>query len=253
MRKFFNGYMANTNSRRRRDVFERGTYAPTPLGRALFVGLRSIDPFIQYSILASDLGLKVAQYFGGTVDPIPTPTNALRPWPYSHVLLAMTVTSLLKQIYWVVFLSDDPMRPSLAILVGILNLLLNSINSLLFTTSTHISSDASIPEKRVILGCTLYLIGIFLEFASEVERKNFKRNPENKGKLCTKGFWRLARHINYGGFTVWRCGSAIYAGGWTWGVIVGIFFWWRFTSEAVPLLEEYCEKKVSNYRLHFGA
>ena len=255
--------MANTNSRRRRDIFERGTYAPTPWGRALFVGLRLLEPFIQYSILTSDLRSKISQYCGGTVDPygapvssIPAPTNALRPWPHAHILLAMSITSLLKQNHWVLFLSNEPMPPPLAIRVAVLNVLLNSINSLLFiwsTTCMHISSDASIPDKRVILGCTLYLIGIFLEWASEVERKNFKRKPENKGKPCTKGFWRLARHINYGGFIIWRCGYAIYAAGWTWGATIGIFFWWNFTSRAVPVLEEYCAKKVSNCRVLISA
>lgn len=49
----------------------------------------------------------------------------------------------------------------------------------------------------------LFLVGSALNTGSELQRKRFKADPGNRGKLYTGGLFRLARHINYFGDLLW--------------------------------------------------
>ena len=50
----------------------------------------------------------------------------------------------------------------------------------------------------------VWLIGFSFEAGGDYQLARFKSNPENKGKLLTKGFWKYTRHPNYfGDATVW--------------------------------------------------
>lgn len=50
----------------------------------------------------------------------------------------------------------------------------------------------------------LWLCGMFFETLADYQLWQFKRKPENHGKLLTSGLWRLTRHPNYfGEFLIW--------------------------------------------------
>ena len=102
-----------------------------------------------------------------------------------------------------------------------------------------------------MLGLGLYTVGIITEFASEVDRKRFKDKPENEGKPYGGGLWSWATNINYGGYTLWRTGYAVSAAGLPWGVAVGAWFLYDFTSRAIPSLDRYCTEKVCLFVLLF--
>ncbi len=114
----------------------------------------------------------------------------------------MSIGSALKQIIWILYISNEPMYPGGASMICAFNTVFNSINSLLAT--------ASLPHQylpqQVYLGGAMYLVGIFLELVSELQRKRFKDDPANKGKPYAGGLFSLARSINYGGYTLWRGG-----------------------------------------------
>jgi len=74
---------------------------------------------------------------------------------------------------------------------------------------------------------------------SELQRKSFKDDPHNKGKLFTGGLFALAHHINYFGYLVWRTGLALASGSIFWGVFMGLFILYDFQSRGVPVLQEY--------------
>lgn len=97
-----------------------------------------------------------------------------------------------------------------------------------------------------IIGVGAYVLGMATESISEIQRKNFKADPRNAGKPYTGGLFGLARHINYGGYTVMRAGYALATGGWMWSAFVGAFFFRDFATRGVPVLDEYCSKSVSN-------
>ena len=49
------------------------------------------------------------------------------------------------------------------------------------------------------LGGLVWMIGFFFEAVGDFELKRFKRKPDNKGKIMTRGLWKYTRHPNYFG------------------------------------------------------
>ena len=50
----------------------------------------------------------------------------------------------------------------------------------------------------------LWTVGFVFEAVGDYQLKQFKGNPENKGKVLTTGLWRFTRHPNYfGEFCIW--------------------------------------------------
>jgi len=55
-----------------------------------------------------------------------------------------------------------------------------------------------------IIGATLFVIGLITEAISDQQKFSFRNNPENRGKWCQVGFWKISRHPNYfGEITLW--------------------------------------------------
>jgi protein-S-isoprenylcysteine O-methyltransferase Ste14 len=236
---------------KKKDLIARGDYTPTPAGKATFFLLRGIEPVLQYSILAHGLGTSVLHRVGlRTLPPgLPARTgialiDGLGLSPYRLVLLGMAVGAAVKQNIWVTALSGEPMPVTGAVAVGLFNAVFNSLSTYAFlTTATSASTEADFPQPALLIGSSLYVVGIVTELVAEIQRKRFKADPNNKGKAYTGGLWSFARHINYGGYTIWRAGYAMVGGGYTLGALVGAFFAWDFTQRAIPILNEYCEKR----------
>jgi len=54
------------------------------------------------------------------------------------------------------------------------------------------------------IGLLVWVLGFFFESVGDAQLAKFISNPENKGKLMTKGLWRYSRHPNYfGEVTQW--------------------------------------------------
>lgn len=102
------------------------------------------------------------------------------------------------------------------------------------------------PSLRTILGVLLFGIGITIETMSELQRRGFKGDRRNVGKPFKGGLFGLARNINYGGHVLWKMGNALSAGGFVWGGLAGGGYFYDFATRGVPVLDEYCEKKVCN-------
>jgi steroid 5-alpha reductase family enzyme len=61
--------------------------------------------------------------------------------------------------------------------------------------------DIGIPD---ITGIIFWLTGFVFEAGGDYQLAVFKANPENKGKVLDKGFWKYTRHPNYfGDSAVW--------------------------------------------------
>ncbi|KAF2269341.1 hypothetical protein CC78DRAFT_612336 [Lojkania enalia] len=236
---------------KKRDLISRGDNTPTPGGKALFVILRSLDPLLQYSILAHGTGTPLLHRLGLRTLPPGLPTNTsisfidgLGLSPYRLVLLGMAVGSAVKQNIWVMALSGEPMDVRNAVSISAFNTVVNGLNQYAFLLSaTSASTESNFPQYPLIVGSALYVTGILAELIAEAQRKRFKADPKNKGKPYTGGLWSLARHINYGAYTIWRAGYATAAGGWIFGAIIGSMFFSDFATRAVPILNKYCEKR----------
>lgn len=66
------------------------------------------------------------------------------------------------------------------------------------------SKDASEMNWLEIIGIGIWLIGFSFEAGGDWQLSRFKADPNNRGKLLDKGFWRVTRHPNYfGDAAVW--------------------------------------------------
>lgn len=241
------------------DLIQRGSYKSTPGGTALFVGIRALDPLLQYGILAHGVGSNLLDAVGLGARPLPLAPlrtgvhliDALNLSAPRLALLSMAAGSAIKQIHWLTRLSREEFPVRAALTVGIFNTVVNSINTLAFCSAVlttaappHDISESSLAPSA-IAGVVLYVVGIAVEWISEVQRARFKADPANAGKPYTGGLWSLARHINYGGYSLWRAGFAMTGGGWAMGAFFGIFYLWDFATRAIPVMDQYCSGRVS--------
>ncbi len=231
---------------------------------ATFIGLRAADVIIQYKLLqpggwgsalfaktgitsiipgaSIDTGIGLIDQFG-----LPAP---------QLLLLVLSAGSASKQIFWLSTISNERFPLSSAFVVATFNLVINTVNSLLFLSAatTSVSSPplpgTSIPYPYVV-GPILFLLGIFTEAYSEIQRKSFKNDPRNQGKVCRSGLWSLARHINYGGYTIWRAAYTLASTGIVGGLVSGVVWGLNFAGQAVPELDAYCSKRYGEQWVAF--
>jgi protein-S-isoprenylcysteine O-methyltransferase Ste14 len=244
---------------RSKDNIQRGIKEPSAIGTACFVGSRALDPFLQYGILSKGYGSNAIAKLGGEVLPQGPPLVTNTPLdsliglsPYRSILFGMSVGSMLKQNIHCTTIMQEQMPPQFGLMVGAFNAVFNSLNSLFFVCAqTSASTNGEhFPQTPLIVGSSLYVLGMALEFGSEIQRHAFKKDRKNKGQVYEGGLFSLSRHINYFGYTLWRTGYAIAAGGWTWGAVTASWFVYDFNFRGIPVLNHYLEEKVSLQHKH---
>ncbi|MCJ1455121.1 hypothetical protein MMC28_005475 [Mycoblastus sanguinarius] len=231
---------------------------PSPLGTSLFVGLRAADVVLQYSILQRGWGAQLIQNLGGSAVAFSTPREPplayLGLGPYPAIMSALALGSSTKQILWILGVSEQEMTPAAAVVISVFNTVVNTLNTMFslwtltsaapqMATQSASITDVITSSPLIMVGLTLYVVGISTELFSEVQRKSFKNKPENKGKPYGGGLWSWATNINYGGYTLWRAGYAVAAGGLPWGAVVGAFQFHDFVSRGIPVLDRYCTER----------
>jgi protein-S-isoprenylcysteine O-methyltransferase Ste14 len=243
-------------------LINRGTYRFNIAGATTFIGLRAADPFLQYQILANGWGTSFLAKLGLSTIPLASTSivktgiraiDALGlPLP-RLILLGMATGSVAKQVFWLTYLMNEEFPPKSAAIVSAFNVVVDSLNSLLLVTAATSASLAtpqiSIPGTKtslslpIVVGTALYIVGLGLETVSEVQRKWFKDAPENRGKLCNSGLFAVARNVNYAGYTVWRVGYSLAAGGWIAGLLMGAQMVGSFVRASLPEIEAYMSQR----------
>ncbi len=104
-----------------------------------------------------------------------------------------------------------------------------------------------------IFAILLFLFGSYLNTWSELSRKKWKTNPENKGRLYTVGLFKYSMHINYFGDILWVTAYAIITRNW-YSIIIPVFIFCFFAFYNVPKLDKYLSGKYGEqfeeYRRH---
>ena len=216
----------------------------TPFGTACFVGLRAADVYLQYYLTKQGGAAKLLSLIG--LQTVPIANTA-----YADILVCLAGLGSLKQIFWVIGISENEMPPGQAVEIGIANTVFASVNAFLaswamssLATSTGLLlSDASVTQelsKSPILAAAVavHVLGIVIETASELQRKSFKADAKNKGKPYAGGLFGVARHINYSGYALWRGANAMAAGGLSSAIVVFSFFTYAFISNSIPALDK---------------
>ena len=95
------------------------------------------------------------------------------------------------------------------------------------------------------LGILLFIIGSYLNTYSEFQRRRFKKDPNNKGKLYTLGLFQFSRHINYFGDMCWVIGWAIVTHN-IWSIFIPILLTLGFIFLFIPELSRYLETNYAD-------
>ena len=96
--------------------------------------------------------------------------------------------------------------------------------------------------KLDVFALCLLLTGSLLNSLSELQRKRWKSNPENKGHCYTKGLFQYSMHINYFGDTLLFLGWCLLAAN-LWTLILPAFMAASFVFYHIPALDSYLEKR----------
>jgi protein-S-isoprenylcysteine O-methyltransferase Ste14 len=88
----------------------------------------------------------------------------------------------------------------------------------------------------------LFPVGSWLNTGSELQRKKFKEDPANQGKLYTGGLFRYARHINYFGDILWVSAWALMTHN-PWAAVVPVALTAGFIFGFIPPLAKYLHER----------
>ena len=100
-----------------------------------------------------------------------------------------------------------------------------------------------------LLGVGIWLIGFLLEVIADNQKRQFKKDPSNKGKFIQSGLWSKSRHPNYFGEIMLWVGVFIVAipvlQGWQWVALLSPIFVFLLLTKisGVPGLEAKANKK----------
>ncbi|KAF3403691.1 hypothetical protein F1880_009567 [Penicillium rolfsii] len=233
---------------------DRSDKGSSPLGTAIFAALRILDPVLQYGILSpgpSSLAAPILGLFGGTPLPLESAPVALGLSPWRLTLLGMSLLGSLKGIFYLFFVSETKMPVKTALLVGIFKAFSTTVNSLMFCAAATSATSSYKPDAVtgwhpiLSIACAIFTVGITVETVSELQRRSFKKDPSGRGvgKVYTGGLFQFARHINYGGYTIWKAATGLAASGWGWGGLTLLWLLAEFRRRGIPALDTYCEKR----------
>ncbi|MEC4018723.1 DUF1295 domain-containing protein [Streptomyces sp. H27-D2] len=80
-----------------------------------------------------------------------------------------------------------------------------------------------------LLGCALWIVGLFFEGVGDFQLARFRADPASKGRIMDRGLWSWTRHPNYfGDFCVW------------WGLfLIACDHWAALVTVVGPLVMSY--------------
>lgn len=88
----------------------------------------------------------------------------------------------------------------------------------------------------------LFVVGCVLNSGSEILRNEWKKKPENKDKIYTKGFFKYSRHINYFGDILWVAAYSLVTKNW-YAATIPIILFFFFALYNAPKLDKYLKDK----------
>ncbi len=104
-----------------------------------------------------------------------------------------------------------------------------------------------------LIGMSIAATAVVGETIADLQMQAFKREPNNRGRVCDIGLWRYSRHPNYffESMVWWGACLAALASPWGWVTITCplLMLYFLFKVTGIPLTEEYAVKsKGDAYR-----
>ncbi len=132
------------------------------------------------------------------------------------------------------------------LLQGVLMLLISM--PLLGTHNATNSNGLNFLDALAIL---IWIVGFSFEAGGDYQLEKFKKNPQNKGKVLDKGFWKYTRHPNYFGDAAvwWAYGLFSAASGSYWPIIGSVIMTLLIIKvSGVALLEKTLKQTKPQYK-----
>ncbi|KAH8930714.1 hypothetical protein BT69DRAFT_1345032 [Atractiella rhizophila] len=193
---------------------------PSVLSQLCLVGGRAFSPFIQAVLLRNSTFLKLFQKVGIASKDFPVLSHNSDTWiaqlgihivPFRGLgtlptlLVVLYSLSAMRHAWWISQTCSIKFPVASSIGVAVYNNLFDTTVSAICSYLLATGTPDALGWKQYF-GAALVLIGLGVELYAEETRKNFKRDPRNKGKVDNSQLWGLVRHPNYLGYTVWRAG-----------------------------------------------
>ncbi|KAF7363222.1 S5A-REDUCTASE domain-containing protein [Mycena venus] len=137
--------------------------------------------------------------------------------PIPTLLTGMYAVAGIRHGYWALFTTSNYCPTGASLQIVVYNATVNIINTLVAVhalTSSHptLGSFTDCIGWKQWAGLAIFAIGISMEMIAEDSRKQFKKDPKNKGKIDDTGLWSVVRHPNYLGYLLWRIGISLTTG-----------------------------------------
>lgn len=120
--------------------------------------------------------------------------------------------------------------------------------ALSMTLAAH--NPAPFPRILDVVGIVVLVIAVGGEALADEQLHRFKKNPDNKGRVCDAGLWGWSRHPNYFfewfGWVAYPLLAIDVTGGWYWGWLAlsgpAFMYWLLVHVSGVPLVEQQMSK-----------
>jgi protein-S-isoprenylcysteine O-methyltransferase Ste14 len=218
---------------------QRGNYnwtLPGPL--FLILGRLACIP-LQYAIVTSN-PLSISQLpRSSTQHPsfLPAWLPALEPLT---IFLGMTGVLVVKQGIWAFYISNEHMTLAFAFFGVVADFLYEGVCALVFSVA---AANPMWTPVFLYLGAALHFLAATSELAAELQRKRFKDDPKNGGKLCKEGAWGVVRHPNFAMNVVYGAAYGFATGGPLFALLPVGMYLGNFMTNAIPPKEVYLAEK----------
>lgn len=102
-----------------------------------------------------------------------------------------------------------------------------------------------------LAGMAVWSFGLMFQAVGDRQLKNFKANPDNRGKVMQSGLWSLTRHPNYFGEAVMWTGYFLFALAHPWGTVAIVsplyVAWFMSVGSAAKGNERHMRKTKPDY------
>ncbi|KAF9020016.1 hypothetical protein BDZ89DRAFT_1020440 [Hymenopellis radicata] len=217
-------------------IFALGRLGDAPLQYALFTQGWAVKALAAIGLRGSNVLVTAGPGVAG-LGPIPT------------LLTGMYAVAGMRHAYWSVFTSSNYCGVGDSLQIVIYNATVNVINTLVavhtLTSSTNpvLGSFTECLAWKQWAGLALFALGVSLEMISENSRKQFKKDPKNKGKIDDTGLWSVVRHPNYLGYFLWRVGISLTTGSLVSSAVLASFQFAIFFFGGIPEISSYMATK----------
>ncbi|OAK95134.1 hypothetical protein IQ06DRAFT_297995 [Phaeosphaeriaceae sp. SRC1lsM3a] len=218
---------------------QRGNYAWTLPGPLLLILGRLACIPLQHLILTTNI-FNIPRPNTAVIDLFFWPSSLSSPPAPEFVFLGMTVVLVFKQAIWAFYISREHMTMRFAFFGVVADFFYEGISALVFRFALL---NPSWRPSFLYAGAVIHLVAAAVELGAEIERKRFKDDPKNKGKLCTSGPWRVVRHPNFAMNVVYGAAYGFATGGLLYVGMPIAMYMGNFVTNAIPPKETYLKGK----------